>query len=629
MAFVGKVWKLLVGIKDGLVLIFMLLFFSALFAILSARPSPALVREGALHIDMTGFVVEEARAIEPLALLLSRQPPAPELVAREIVRGLDAAASDDRIKAVVMDMSAFAGGGQVHLQEIAEAMERVRRAEKPVLTYALGYGDDHMHLASHASEVWLDPMGGAFIAGPGGSFLFYADLLEKLSVKARIYRAGEFKSAVEPYVRTELSPEARGNYEALYGSLWEEWQANVKRARPEAELTQVLGDPVAWVANAQGDLAQAALDARLVDRLGDRVEFGERVAEIAGADEWNDRPGAYAKTDFAAFLADKPRSTKGRAIGIVTVAGDIVNGDFGPGAAGSGRISDLLDEALDDDLAGLVVRVNSPGGSTLAAEEIRRAIDRYRAKDLPVAISFANIAASGGYWVATAGDRIFAQPETITGSIGVFAVIPTFEDAAERVGVSVDTLRTTPLSGQPDIIGGFNPEVDAILQASVDDTYDDFLGRVATARGMSKPAVDAIAQGRVWDGGTARQKGLVDQFGGLDDAAAWVASEAGLEPGGWHARFLESDVDERDVFIRQLLTNLTGAPDAVRSAGLFGLAEQRRLQMLARARVDLDRLTSSGGIQAYCVFCPAVTPVSQTVQSASFVTVVRQLLQLD
>ncbi len=629
MAFVGKVWKLLVGIKDGLVLVFMLLFFTALFAILSARPSPAQVREGALQIDMTGFVVEERRQIDPISLLLSQQPPAPELVAREIVRGLDAAASDDRIKAVVMDLTAFGGGGQVHLQEIAEAMERVRKAEKPVLTYALGYGDDHMHLAAHASEVWLDPMGGAFIAGPGGSVLFYSQLLEKLSIKARIYRVGEFKSAVEPFERTELSPEARENLEALYGSLWEEWQANVKRARPDADLGLVLGDPVGWVRNSQGDLARAALAAGLVDKLGDPAQFGARVAQIAGADDWNSKPGAYAKTDFAAFLADNPLSTRGKPIGVITVAGDIVNGDFGPGAAGSRRIADLLDEALDEDLAGLVVRINSPGGSTLASEEIRRAVERHRAKGVPVAISFANIAASGGYWVATAGDRIFAQPETVTGSIGVFAVIPTFEDAAQRVGVDVDTLRTTPLSGQPDIIGGFNPEVDAILQASVNDTYDDFLVHVAKARGMTKQAVDAVGQGRVWDGGTARQKGLVDQFGGLDDALAWVAAEAGLEPGDWHARFLVSDGGDTDALIRQLLTSVSAKPEAVQSGSLFGLAEQRRLEMFARAGADAERLTSSTGIQAYCLFCPVEKLAAGMGQRDRLADLLRIVLRLD
>ncbi|MEL7188870.1 MAG: S49 family peptidase, partial [Pseudomonadota bacterium] len=279
MAFVGKVWKLLVGIKDGLVLIFMLLFFIALFSILSASPNPGQVREGALEINLSGFILEERSLIDPFATLLSGEAPPTEFQARDIIRALDSAASDDRINSVVIDMSTFIGGGQVHLQAIGEAMDRVRAAEKPVLAYSLVYGDDQMLLASHASEVWADPLGGALIAGPGGSILFYKDLIEKLNVNARIYRVGEFKSAVEPYERTDLSEPARENLEALYGSLWEEWQANVKKARPGANLNLVTKDPVAWIEASSGDLAQAALEAGLVDKLGDRVQFGERVAE--------------------------------------------------------------------------------------------------------------------------------------------------------------------------------------------------------------------------------------------------------------------------------------------------------------------------------------------------------------
>ena len=467
MGFAGKVWKLLVGIKDGLVLLFMLFFFIVLFSALSARPNPGQVREGALLIQLEGVVVEERSEVDPFAVLLSRQAPIQEHRVHDIVRGIEAAAGDDRIKAVVLDLSGFLGGGQVHMQAIGEAMDRVRKADKPVLTYAIGYGDDHMQLAAHASEVWVDPLGGALIAGPGGSNLYYGDLLERLNINARVYRAGAYKAATEPYTSNAMSTEARDNIGGLYASLWEEWQANVKKARPSLDLDRVVSDPVAWVEASNGDLAKAALDAGLVDQLGGWVEFGERVAELAGEDAWNKQPGAYASTSLQPFLADTAPSKSGKAIGVVTVAGVIVDGDAGPGSAGGNRIAEVLDKALDDDLAGLVVRVDSPGGSAFASEVIRRAIDRYRAKDIPVAISFANVAASGGYWVATAGDRIFAQPESITGSIGVFSVIPTFEDAAASIGVNADGVRTTALSGQPDLIDGFSPEVDALLQAGV------------------------------------------------------------------------------------------------------------------------------------------------------------------
>lgn len=608
MGFVGKGWKILVGIKDGLVLLFMLLFFVALFTILSASPSPAQVREGALYIDLSGFVVEERAAIDPVAALINRSAPATQHEAREIVRALDAAREDDRIKAVVMDLTTFIGGGQVHMQEIAEAMDRVRKAEKPVLTYALGYGDDHMHLASHASEVWLDPMGGALIAGPGGSFLFYADLLDRLDVNTRVYRVGEFKSAVEPYLLNSMSPQARKNIEGLYGSLWEQWKDQVKKARPALDLERVTGDPVEWAETNNGDLAEAAIDAGLVDRLGDNAEFGARVAELAGKDEWNDKPGAYAKTDFKAFFADNPVSTSGKAIGVVTIAGNLIDTEAGPGTASAPRIVRLLDTALNDDLAGLVVRVDSPGGSALASEDIRRAIQRYRDKGLPVAVSFANVAASGGYWVATSSDRIFAEPETITGSIGVFAVLPTFEDTANRFGVNADAVRTTPLSGQPDIIGGLTPELDAILQSGVEDTYRDFLERVSDARSMPVDEVDAIAQGRVWDGGTARQIKLIDQFGGLEEALQWIAEKADLGDGAWHPRFLAEAEDGTDALIRQLLSS-AAAPatvDTAHGSGVFALAARNRDQAFAQIMLDAERLSSGTGVQAYCLECPSI-----------------------
>ncbi|PKP66094.1 MAG: signal peptide peptidase SppA [Alphaproteobacteria bacterium HGW-Alphaproteobacteria-7] len=604
MSFVGKVWKVLVGIKDALVLMFMLLFFVALFGILSARPSPGQVRDGALLIELNGVVVEEKSAIDPIAALLSGSAPIEEYRTRDLVRALDAAASDDRIKAVVFDLTTFLGGGQVHLTEIGEAMDRVRKAKKPVLTYALGYADDHLLLAAHASEVWLDPQGLAVISGPGGSNLYYAGLLEKLSVNARVYRAGDFKSAVEPYSRSSMSDEARANVGGVYSALWEEWQANVKKARPKLELARVTSDPVGWIDGAGGDLAKAALSAGLIDKLGDRVAFGTRVAEIAGKDTWSKKPGSFAASDLGAFLAAVGDKRKGKAIGVITIAGDIVDGEAGPGVAGGTRIANILDEALDDDLAALVVRVDSPGGSVTASEEIRRAIQRHRDRKIPVAVSFANIAASGGYWVSMSSDRIFAQPETITGSIGVFAVVPTFEQSAARLGVTADGVRTTPLSGQPDFIAGFSPEMDAILQASIGGSYTDFLNLVSKARKMPVDKVDAIAGGRVWDGGTARQLGLVDEFGGLQDALAWAAAKAGAKEDEWHPVFLGDKAENYDSLIRQLVTSNAARAPLTQGGDIFALTARRNGDLAARLTRDAQRLLGTSGIQAYCLECP-------------------------
>ena len=604
MSFVGKVWRLLVGIKDGLSLVFLLLFFMALYSVLTARPSPAQVREGALLLQLDGVIVEERTPVDPLETLLSGTAPMAEYQTRDLVRAVDAAVDDDRVKAIVLDLTNFLGGGQVHLQEVGEALDRARAAKKPVLAYAVGYGDDAMMLAAHASEVWLDPLGGAVIAGPGGSRLYYGALLERLNINARVYKVGTYKSAVEPYSRGDMSPEARENYEALYGALWEEWQARVKKARPKLQLDLVTGTPVEWVKASSGDLGSAALKAGLVDKLGSRVDFGERVKELVGEDPWDSRPGAYAYSELDPWLADNPAESDGKPIGVITIAGEIVDGEVGPGTAGGDRIAALLDDALEDDLAGLVVRVDSPGGSVLASEEIRRAILRHKAKDIPVAVSMANVAASGGYWVSTPADRIFAEPETITGSIGIFAVIPTFENAAQDLGVKADGVRTTPLSGQPDLVAGFTPEVDAILQAAIEDGYNDFLTRVSQARKLSIEQVDAIGQGRVWDGGTARQIGLVDQYGGVQDALEWVAKQAKLGDGEWHAQWIGEDVDPYQSLVERMVMGDAAIPAGSGGGDLFAMVARREQALLGTAVSDAERLLGRRGMQVYCLECP-------------------------
>lgn len=602
MAFASKVWRLLVGIKDGLSLLFLLLFFGVLFSILTARPGPAQIHGGALLLDLDGVVVEEKSVINPIQAFLSGTAPMGEYDVQDVVHAIDTAARDDRIEVIVLDMSRFLGGGTVHMQDIGEALDRARAAKKPVLAYAMGYGDDAMRLAAHASEVWIDPLGGAVIAGPGGNRLYYGALLDRFKVNARIYKVGTYKSAVEPYARSDMSPEARENAQSLYGALWEEWQAQVKKARPQADIARVTRTPVEWVEASKGDLAQAALAAGLVDKIGSATQFGERVAELVGEDPLDDRPGSFRHTALGPWLSGNPRDSSGKAIGVVTIAGEILDGEAGPGTAGGDRIAGVLDDALDDDLVGLVIRVDSPGGSVTASEVIREAILRHKARKIPVAVSMANVAASGGYWVSTPADRIFAEPETITGSIGIFAVIPTFEGLAAEYGVNSDGVQTTPLSGQPDLIGGFTPEVDTILQRSVENGYGDFLAHVAEARKMSPERVDAIGQGRVWDGGTARQIGLVDQYGGVDDALAWVAAQAKLKDGGWHAKYLGSETPPYDNLLRSIL--LDDESETAPAGDIFATLAARQQALLGQAEADLTRLTGARGMQVYCLTCP-------------------------
>ena len=623
MAFAGKVWKLLVAIKDGLALILLLLFFLALYAVLTMRPSAGSVRDGALLLKLDGAIVEEPSQPNPLELLLANQAPLHEYAARDLIRALRAAATDARIKAVVLDLSHFTGAGQVTVTDVGAALDAVR-AHKPVLAFAQLYGDDGIQLAAHASEVWIDPMGAAIPTGPGGTHLYYGPLLERFKVDAHVFRVGTFKSAVEPYIRGDMSPEAKENYRALYGALWEDWKADVSRARPRANLAMATADPVGWVKASNGDMARAALAAGLVDRIGDEAAFGERVAQIAGRSDTTHRPGSYANTPLDTWLAANKPATPGKAIGVVTVAGDIVPGEAGPGTAGGERIARLLDDALDEDLAGLVVRVDSPGGAVIAGERIRSAIARFRAKHIPVVVSMANLAASGGYWVTTPANRIFAEPATVTGSIGVFAVIPTVERTLAQYGVHADGFRTTPLSGQPDLTAGLSPEFSAILQAEVEDTYARFLSLVGKSRGRTTQQIDGIAQGRVWDGGSARQLGLVDQFGNLDDALAYAAKAAKLTDGGWHARFLGREPSGLARLLAAMVPSQND--DRATASDWVALASRRQIDEVSQALAGALRMNAAGGLQAYCSECP-VTPAA--VQPAPRETgVLAELLRL-
>ena len=616
MALVSRLWKVLVGIKDALALALLLLFFAGLYGVLTARAGGQRVRDGALLINLDGAVVEEPSDRGGLAQALSGVGASGEVRERDVVRALDAAVADSRIKAVAIDMSGFAGAGLVHCEEIGAAIDRVRAAHKPVLVYGFVLEDAGTLIASHASEVWVDPLGGALLPGPGGYRMYYAGLLDRLKITAHIFRVGTYKDYVEPYFRQDQSPASKAASGELYGAIWAEIRADVQAARPHAQVAAMTGDPVGWLHAHGDDAAEAAKAAGLVDRIGTRADWGARVAVLAGTDTDSQRPGAFAHTGMAAFLADHAEPTDGKAIAVVTVAGDIVDGKAGPGTAGGTRIARLIDDAaVRSDVAGIVLRVDSPGGSLTGAEAIRAALVRAKARGLPIAVSMANLAASGGYWVAMPAGRIFAQPGTITGSIGVFAVIPSFEKALAAWGVTGDGVRTTPLSGQPDVFTGLTPEISAMLQDEINGSYARFLSIVGESRHRTPAQIDAIAQGRVWDGRRAKALGLVDAFGGLADAEGWVAAQAHLGNGAWHADFVATP--QKTVLQRLAALGNGGDEDDDAAANAdaavprdwAGVVALRQREGLARVLGDAQAvLGGGGGAQAACLECLPLMP---------------------
>lgn len=601
MRFVRAIWKLLVGIKDMLVLLFMLMFFGLLYAALSARPT--LIGDGVLAMDLDGVLVEQAERPDPVAILAGAGNITREFELKDLVAALDTAKGDDRVKAIALDLDGFLGGGQPALAALGEKLDEVKKSGKPVIAYATGYTDDRYQLAAHASEIWMPAMGAIAIAGPGGNNLYFKGLLDKLGVTANIYRVGTYKSAVEPFIRNDMSPEARENAQALGDALLETWREDIGRGRPTAMagLNRMLSDPVGVTRAANGDLAKAALDLRLVDKIGERRAYDARLAELGGEDA--DSPHGYKRIKLHAYQEQAVSRDEGP-IGVVTIAGEIVDGKARPGRAGGETIVRIIEKGLaEKHLKALIVRVDSPGGSAMASERIRQALLDVKERKIPVVVSMGSVAASGGYWVATPGDFVFAEPSTITGSIGVFGVLPSFEGTLAKLGIGADGIKTTPLSGEPDLLNGPSDAADALIQAGVEQVYRKFLGIVAEARRKSPADVDRIAQGRVWDGGTARQLGLVDGFGGMDEAIAKAAELAKLGENERGLTYLEKE----PAFGDRLMSALAGEQETsdVPADALATLAPAPE-GILARAIADVRSILSGPTIQARCLECPPV-----------------------
>jgi protease-4 len=613
MRVLKAIWSLLVGIKDALVLLFMILFFAGLYALLSARPAPT-VAEGVLHLDLRAGVVEQPAEQDAFALAGGGSGPS-QFALRDVRAALLAAKDDSRVKAVALDLDGFSAG-QTVIADLGDSLAEVKRSGKPVLAYATGYGDDGYQLAAHASEIWLNPMGVVQLSGPGGNNLYFAGLLEKLGVTANVYKVGTYKSAVEPFIRSDMSPEARENAQALAGSLFETWRDDIRKARPAANIDAALTQPAALVRGSRGDFAAAAAAAKLVDKIGDKRAFDARLAALGGADE--DAPGGYNRIRLDRYIAAKVEPGQGSGpIGVVTVAGNIVDGRAPLGTAGGDSIAASIEKGLrTGKLKAIVVRIDSPGGSALASERIRQALLAAREKNIPVVASMGNVAASGGYWVATAASHIVAEPSTITGSIGVFGVLPSFQGSLEKLGIGADGVKTTPLSGEPDLLKGPSPQAGELVQLGVESIYGKFLGIVAEARGKTPQQVDQVAQGRVWSGGQARQLGLVDQFGGMDEAIAKAAELAKLSEGERGITWL----DRKKSWRAELAGLLRDDDDSAQEDDPFA-SLRARPDLLARAALgEVQFLLSGPTIQARCLTCgPSDTvPVVKAEQASWF-----------
>ena len=531
MTFLKGAWAFVVGVKDALVLLAMLLLFGLLWAAFSSRsPTIAVPDGGALDIELSGLLVDQATEPSPLSFLTSEDI-VPETETAQLVRVIDMAAEDPSIKMITLNLDSFLGGGLANLESVGAALTRFRAKNKPVEAWATAYTDDSYYLAAHASSVGVSPMGAVMLRGKGGSNLYFKDALDKLKVNVEVFRVGTYKSFVEPFTRNDSSPEAKAADQMLADDLWASWRGGVERQRKGLDVAALLASWPARTAGANRNQAELAKDAGLVDKVVTEADWRNALAKTLGTGDDPDVPGDFKRIDARDYWqAKRPLAESGPGVAVVHVAGSIVDGEAPPGEAGGDTVAELIDKATaDPDVLAIVVRVDSGGGSALASEKIRQAMQEARNRKLPVIASFGPVAASGGYWVGAGADAIFASPSTVTGSIGVFGIIPTFEGTLDKLGISTDGVATTPYSGQPDIVAGLNEPTRALIQGGVRDIYAQFLTLVSTSRKMPVAEVEKIAEGRVWSGVRAKELKLVDQFGDLDAAIAEAGRRAKIE----------------------------------------------------------------------------------------------------
>ena len=604
-SFFSALWRGLDGLRKALHLILLLVIFGLLIGVLRGSV-PRIPSKAALLIVPEGQLVEQLSG-DPLerAVQETRGEQHRETLLWDLTDSIRTAAADPRIPAVALDLEKFEGGTQPTLEELAAALREFRASGKKVIAYGVELSQERYYLAAQADEVLLDPMGFVLIDGYDRYRMYLKDALDKLGVEINVFRVGAFKSAVETYTRTNMSAEDREESRAYLTALWTSYQEAVTRARklqPDA-LAKYVGSLSKTVPAAGGDAARVALQAGLVTALKTRIEFEQRLVALVGKDDNNGSFKSVSADDYAHYAhAQKKLKADGKArIGVIVAEGEILDGEQPPGTIGGESMARLLRQARNDkDVKAVVLRVDSPGGSVLASEQIYRELVALRGAGKPVVVSMSGYAASGGYYISAPADEIWASPATITGSIGIFAIIPTVDRTLGKVGVSVDGVGTTPLSGQLRIDRPLGEEARALLQSTVSRGYSEFLERVANGRKKTRDEVDQIAQGRVWAGTDARRLGLVDQIGSFNDAAKAAARRAKVTD--YALEFIEPELTWAQALAMQLRSSLAALVMRA-SPGEAALAQlAQRLDPVTREAQRLARFGVPNHLYAYC-FC--------------------------
>ncbi|MDI1259655.1 signal peptide peptidase SppA [Aquabacterium sp.] len=549
----GKFSRLLdAGRRLILNLVFLLLIVMIVVALFKSR-GPALADKTALVLDLQGIIVEQQTDdLRATAMQQLRGQDMQKTQLRDLLTVLDAAAKDANISHVVLVLDEFQGTGLASLREVATALDRFKVSGKKVIAWGSSYDQRQYFLAAHASEVFIHPMGMVFLEGFGRYRNYYRDALDKVGVSVNLIRVGTYKSAAEPFIANASSPAAKEAESFLYKGLWSTYTEGVEKARklPAGALMGYINGAPEQLAAVSGDSAKLALQAKLVDGIKTRDELRELLIQRGAKDD--DQATGFRQISFGDYLARQRPSFTGDAVGVVVAEGEIVDGVAPAGLVGGRSTAALIRKAREDsNIKALVLRVNSPGGSAFGSELVRRELELTRQAGKPVVVSMGDLAASGGYWMSMAADQVIADAATITGSIGVFALLPTADQAMDKLGVHTDGAPTTWLGGAGDPRRPLDPRFASMVQSSIDHIYADFTAKAAQARQTTPEKINEVAQGRVWTGAQAKERGLVDKLGSYGDALKAAAVRAKLSE-GYRVTYLEREPGKLAGLLRAL-----------------------------------------------------------------------------
>lgn len=603
--FLFGLWSLLTWIRVAVFNLIFLFIVLVIIVALGAQKTPVLPAEFALRVAPSGMLVDQRSYVDPVSLLLSDvSPEESETLVRDLVEAINFAAEDERVTTLVLELDYLLVGGISKLQEIGQALEHFKASGKKIIAYGDNFTQDQYYLASYADTIYLNDMGAILLTGYGTYRNYIKGTLDKLEINFHVFRSGKFKDAVEPLLREDMSAESKEHNARWLNELWAEYTQQVEQARdlPAGSLNDFINNMHTRLRDAGGSSAQLALENGLVDELKNyQTVQQELIAQLGKSEAGN----YYNGVDTSAYLADvkRTRIPKANKIGLLVASGNILDGHHPDGTIGSYTLVDILQSVREEKaVKALVIRIDSGGGSSFASEVIRDEIQATREAGIPVFISMGSLAASGGYWIAAAGDEIWATPTTLTGSIGVFGAFPTVEKSLANIGVTTDGVGTTTLAGAARPDRELSPQASDIIQLTVDHIYQRFISLVAEARDAEISEIEAIAEGRVWSGAAAQQLGLVDQLGTLEDVIAAAARHVNLED--YSVEVISRPLSPREVFLRQLAGSNAGmlAPKSLLN-NVTALQVQQHLLPLLKPLATLGEMNDPHAVYARCLDC--------------------------